>query len=178
MATPHFYINPPFSGLSPFLAKNFVAPQVTQFLEGSTLPFNKGRGGSNYDSSCVYSPFMLLDFYKIAKLFFPTWLRQISWVYLNKCRYLSLLLCLIYFNQFLFYMFHYSFSLGNSWNKLHFGFCLQWKLCLFTLYIFSISMEYHWLILVQFLNRHFPNRHFPEGICPMWKWYFLRWTFP
>ena len=45
---PHFYINPPtpFSGLPPLSSKKFNTPQVTQFLEGPTHPFNKG--GSNY----------------------------------------------------------------------------------------------------------------------------------
>ena len=33
VAASHFYINPPFLGLSPFLAKILIA-QVTQFLEG------------------------------------------------------------------------------------------------------------------------------------------------
>ena len=47
VATPHFYINPPFQVYSPFLAKNFVPlPQVTQFLEVPTPPpFNKEGGG-------------------------------------------------------------------------------------------------------------------------------------
>ena len=36
VATPHFYINPPFLGLSPLSSKNRrTPPQVTQFLEGS-----------------------------------------------------------------------------------------------------------------------------------------------
>ena len=42
----HFYINPPFTGVSPFLAKYLVPHQVTQFLEGPPppLPFNKEDG--------------------------------------------------------------------------------------------------------------------------------------
>ena len=45
---PHFYLNPPFSGLSPFSSKKFVpllSPQVTQFLEGLTLIKGGGEGG-------------------------------------------------------------------------------------------------------------------------------------
>ena len=43
----HFYINPPFSGLSPFSSKIFcTSPLVNQFLEGSTSPLIRGgRGG-------------------------------------------------------------------------------------------------------------------------------------
>ena len=46
VATPHFYINPPFQFYPPFLAKNFVPPQVTQFW---------GEGGSNYGFIYVLS---------------------------------------------------------------------------------------------------------------------------
>ena len=51
MATPHFYINPDFSGLSPLSRKKFRTPplQVTQFLEGPTPPspplIRRGGGG-------------------------------------------------------------------------------------------------------------------------------------
>ena len=53
MATPHFYINPDFSGLSPLSRKKFrTSPlQVTQFLEGPTPPppppppLKRGGGG-------------------------------------------------------------------------------------------------------------------------------------
>ena len=38
-STPSFQVYPPF------LAKNFLAPLVTQFSEGPTPPFNKGGGG-------------------------------------------------------------------------------------------------------------------------------------
>ena len=40
VATPRFYMNPPFSELSPLSSKLFGTPilQVTQFLEGPTLP--------------------------------------------------------------------------------------------------------------------------------------------
>ena len=56
VATPHFYINPPpplFQVYPPFLEKNCIPPQVTQFLEGPTPPppFDKcvcGGEGSNY----------------------------------------------------------------------------------------------------------------------------------
>ena len=52
VATPHFYIKPRFSELSPLSSKFFGTPlpQVTQFLEGPTPPlaFNKGGGVSNY----------------------------------------------------------------------------------------------------------------------------------
>ena len=47
VATPYFHINYTFSGLLPFLVKNFEPPllPVTQFLEGPP-PFNKrGREG-------------------------------------------------------------------------------------------------------------------------------------
>ena len=55
---PHFYINPPFQIYPPFLAKNFVPPQVTQFLEGPTRPhpsFHKGGGGSNYGNTNIHN---------------------------------------------------------------------------------------------------------------------------
>ena len=43
---PHFYINLPFSGLSPLCSKKFRTPQVTQFLEGSSpSPFLLLKGG-------------------------------------------------------------------------------------------------------------------------------------
>ena len=50
---PLFYINPPFSGLTPLSSKKFrPPPQVTEFLEGPTPSFNKrverGGRGSNY----------------------------------------------------------------------------------------------------------------------------------
>ena len=50
VATPHLYINPPFSGLSPFSSKKFHTPppQVTQFLEGPAPPLIRS-GGSNYE---------------------------------------------------------------------------------------------------------------------------------
>ena len=38
MATPHFCINPSFSGLSPLSSKIFGTPQMTQFFEGPTSP--------------------------------------------------------------------------------------------------------------------------------------------
>ena len=50
VATPHFYINPSFSRLSPVFSKMFGTLQVAQFLERPTRPpsphfFNKGVGG-------------------------------------------------------------------------------------------------------------------------------------
>ena len=44
MAIPHFYINPPLFKVAPLSSKIFGTPppQVTQFLEGSSPPFNKG----------------------------------------------------------------------------------------------------------------------------------------
>ena len=55
VTTPHFYINlRPFSGLSPFLVKNFIPPSDSIF-RGCYPPFNKRRGGrgSNYESNLV-----------------------------------------------------------------------------------------------------------------------------
>ena len=60
VATPHFYINPDFSGLSPLSRKKFRTPplQVTQFLEGPTPPprpppppLIRSGGGVNYETS-------------------------------------------------------------------------------------------------------------------------------
>ena len=46
---PDFYINPPFSGLSPLSSKIFgTPPQVTQFIEAPT-PLSIRGEGSNYD---------------------------------------------------------------------------------------------------------------------------------
>ena len=45
---PHFYINPPFTGLSPLSSKKKSYPQVTQFSEGPTPPIRKMGVGSNY----------------------------------------------------------------------------------------------------------------------------------
>ena len=45
---PHFYINPPFTGLSPLSSKNFVPPnppQVTQFSEVLVPPLIREGGG-------------------------------------------------------------------------------------------------------------------------------------
>ena len=49
MAAPHLYINPPFQGYHPFLAKFLVPPQVTQFFEAPTPSPLIREGGSNYD---------------------------------------------------------------------------------------------------------------------------------
>ena len=44
---PHFYINPPFQGYPPFLAKFLLPLQVTPFFEGPNHPpLIRGRGGS------------------------------------------------------------------------------------------------------------------------------------
>ena len=58
---PHFYIKPPFSGLSHLSSKNIDAhtlpppkPQVTQFLKIPTPRFNKGV--SNYGGRVHFSP--------------------------------------------------------------------------------------------------------------------------
>ena len=60
---------PPFSGLSHFLAKNFVPPppQVTQYSEGHTSPplIREGES-SDYDSQMVLS---LLGLYEILLVF-------------------------------------------------------------------------------------------------------------
>ena len=63
--SPHFYINPPFSGLSSLFSKIFGTPQVTQFSEGPTLrPFNKGgRRGSNYDT-CFQLETIVIKFFQ------------------------------------------------------------------------------------------------------------------
>ena len=50
VATPHFYNNLPFPGLSPFSSKMFgTPPQVTQFLEGPTPPPLIRGKGFNYE---------------------------------------------------------------------------------------------------------------------------------
>ena len=64
MATPHFYINPPFQVYSPFLAKNVKPPLVTQFLEGPTpLPPLKRGGGSNYHGGQFFLALEVLNFH-------------------------------------------------------------------------------------------------------------------
>ena len=56
VATPHFYINPTFSGLSPLSRKFLVPPlpQVTQFLEGPWV-------GSNYESLLLFLSFLYFE---------------------------------------------------------------------------------------------------------------------
>ena len=50
---PHFYINPPFSGLSPLSSTIFGPPQVTQLLGGLITPLTRGGGGFNYGFPCL-----------------------------------------------------------------------------------------------------------------------------
>ena len=42
VATPHFYINPPFQIYPPFLAKNFILPKWLNFQKVLPPPFNEG----------------------------------------------------------------------------------------------------------------------------------------
>ena len=49
----HFYINPPFSGLSPLSSTIFGPPQVTQLLESLIPPLIRGEGGFNYGFPCL-----------------------------------------------------------------------------------------------------------------------------
>ena len=53
---PHFYINPPFSGLSPHSSKRICtpSPQMTQFLEGPIPPLIRGGRGSNYEMPMLF----------------------------------------------------------------------------------------------------------------------------
>ena len=63
MATPYFYINPPFSGLSPLSSKKFrPLPLLTQFSEGpNPLPLISG-GSSNYvQFTQLNPPFILIE---------------------------------------------------------------------------------------------------------------------
>ena len=59
VATPHFYINPPFLGLSPLSSKNRRTPLKWLNFWKVLSPFNKGEGGSNDDSS-LFSPHVSL----------------------------------------------------------------------------------------------------------------------
>ena len=50
VATPHFYINPPLSVLSPLSSKKIRTPSSDSISGRSSPPFNR-EGGSNYDWS-------------------------------------------------------------------------------------------------------------------------------
>ena len=62
---PHFYINPPFQGYAPFLAKFLVLPQVTQFFEGPTprTPTMTNIMNLNFESQ-NYVLFIAVSFYQ------------------------------------------------------------------------------------------------------------------
>ena len=64
VASPHFYINPPFQVYTPFLAKKFVPPpQVTQFLEGPTPPLIEGGVPNMLYQICIpMFKFLTLNF--------------------------------------------------------------------------------------------------------------------
>ena len=69
MATPHSYINLPFTALSPFLAKNFVPPPPPQ-----VTPLIRGGGGSNNGSAIAMT--VNITFYDILKSFIKVQLLQ------------------------------------------------------------------------------------------------------